>query len=228
MRAAKVMDVIARPPGCAGRAADAASAYTQYQLTPKSTWRTSIVLKLPKPECPDIWIRLPRHKWPKSWFNIEGPVVLLERNLHGHPFARWLWERELEKFYWDWDRKSSELWMLMCVLKARSIPICIRGWHKNCWKKGRSPILCGRHWNGWSWRTNIVSWPRVLGMHPTWMRIERKHCWRIQKNVRITNLRWSNWTVTLVGRNRTRMRSLGLLTWNVMRRNAWQDVANDE
>ena len=32
MKAAKVMDVIARPPGCAGQAADAVSAYTQVKM----------------------------------------------------------------------------------------------------------------------------------------------------------------------------------------------------
>ena len=44
-------------------------------------------LKIPKSECPDIWIRLPRHKWLKSWSTIEDPVVPLERNLYGHPLA---------------------------------------------------------------------------------------------------------------------------------------------
>ena len=39
---------------------DAVSAYTQVNMedAPK-------LLKIPKSECPDIWIRLPRHKWPK-------------------------------------------------------------------------------------------------------------------------------------------------------------------
>ena len=54
-------------------------------------------LKIPKSECPDIWIRLPRHKWRKSWANIEDPVVHLERNLCGHPLAGPLWERQFEK-----------------------------------------------------------------------------------------------------------------------------------
>ena len=44
-----------------------------------------------------IWIRLPRHKWPKSWSNIEDPVVPLERNLYGHPLAGLLWERRFER-----------------------------------------------------------------------------------------------------------------------------------
>ena len=60
LTAAKVMDIISRLPGCAGQAADAVSS-TQVQMedAPK-------LLKIPKSECPDIWIRLPRHKWPKS------------------------------------------------------------------------------------------------------------------------------------------------------------------
>ena len=45
------------------------------------------LFKIPKSECPDIWIRLPRHKWPKLWSSMEDPVVLLERNLYGHPLA---------------------------------------------------------------------------------------------------------------------------------------------
>ena len=57
MTAAKVMDIISRLPGCAGQAADAVSACTQVKMedTPK-------LLKIPKSVCPDIWIRLPRHK----------------------------------------------------------------------------------------------------------------------------------------------------------------------
>ena len=46
---------------------------------------TPKILKIPTSECPDIWIRLPRHKWPKSWSTMEDPVVPLERNLYGHP-----------------------------------------------------------------------------------------------------------------------------------------------
>ena len=90
--AAKVMDIISRLPGCSGQAADAVSAYTKVKMedAPK-------LLKIPNSECPDIWIRLPRHKWPKSWSNMEDRVVPLERNLCGHPLAGPLWERQFEK-----------------------------------------------------------------------------------------------------------------------------------
>ena len=83
MTAAKIMDIISRLPGCDGQAADAVSAYTQVKMEDAHK-----LLKIPKSECPDIWIRPPRHKWPISWSSIEDPVALLERNLYGHPFAR--------------------------------------------------------------------------------------------------------------------------------------------
>ena len=88
--AATVMDIISRLPGCAGQAADAVSAFSQVKMedAPK-------LLKIPKSECPDIWIRLPRHKWPKSWSSMEDPVVPLERNLYGHPLAGLLWEKAI-------------------------------------------------------------------------------------------------------------------------------------
>ena len=42
------------------RSADAVSAYTQVKIEDAPT-----LLIIPKSECSDIWIRLPRHKWPK-------------------------------------------------------------------------------------------------------------------------------------------------------------------
>ena len=88
MTAAKIMDIISRLPGCDGQAADAVSAYTQVKMEDAHK-----LLKIPKSECPDIWIRLPRHKWS----SIRDPVVSLERNLYGHPLAGLLWERQFEK-----------------------------------------------------------------------------------------------------------------------------------
>ena len=67
------------------------------------------LLKIPKSECPDIWIRLPRHKWPKSWSSMEDPVVPLERNLYGHPLAGLLWARQFEKILskYGWEKVSN-------------------------------------------------------------------------------------------------------------------------
>ena len=56
----KVVDVIARLPAT-DKQLMKLSAYTQVKLEDAPR-----LLRLQKSECPDGWIRLPRHKWPKS------------------------------------------------------------------------------------------------------------------------------------------------------------------
>ena len=123
MTAARVMDILSRLPGCAGQAADAVSACTQVKMEddPK-------LLKIPKSECPDIWIRLPRHKWPKSWSSMEDPVVPLQRNLYGHPLAGLLWERQSEKILLQhgWGKVSK--WECLFVHREKKIILtCVCG-----------------------------------------------------------------------------------------------------
>ena len=120
MTAAKVMDVIAMVPDCDGQAADAISAYTHVKLEDAPT-----VLKIPKSECPDVWIRLPRHMWPKSWANIEDPVVLLERNLYGHPSAGLVWERQSEEAFMELGWEKVPNWECLFVISV-SIVGCAR------------------------------------------------------------------------------------------------------
>ena len=97
MTAAKVMDIISRLPGCDGQVADAVSAYTQVNMedAPK-------LLKTPKSECPDIWIRL------RS--SMKDPVVPLEWNLYGPLPAGLLWERQFEKVLSEhgWEKSNWE------------------------------------------------------------------------------------------------------------------------
>ena len=64
MKAAKIIDVIARLPGCDAQAADAVSANSQVKLEDAPR-----MLKIPSSECSDVWIRLPKHKCPN-----HGPV----------------------------------------------------------------------------------------------------------------------------------------------------------
>ena len=123
------IDVFARLPGCGGQAADAVSAYAQVKM--KDARR---LLKIPKSECPDIWIRLPRRKWPKSWSNIEDSVVSLERNLYGQ-FACWLlvgktFEEVLLKLGW---RKCTTL--RVSVSSSETFSNQKTGWQNGLKKK---------------------------------------------------------------------------------------------
>ena len=113
----KVMGIISRLPGCAGQAADAVSAdYTQVKMedAPK-------LLKNPESECPDIRIRLPRHKWPKSWSSMEDPLVPLERNL----LAGQLWERQFEKILLKYCWEKVPDWECLFVHREKGLLLSV-------------------------------------------------------------------------------------------------------
>ena len=133
--AAEVMDVISRPPGCAGQAADAVSACTQVRLEDAPT-----LLKIPESECPDIWIRLPKHKWTKSWSSVEDPVVLLERNLYGHPLAGLFRERQFEKVLLEHGCEKVSNWECLFVNRARGLFLTV---HVDDFQNGRKNIKPG-------------------------------------------------------------------------------------
>ena len=121
--ASKVMDIKSRLPSCAGQAADAVSAYTLVKMEDApSLLRTS-----PMSECPDIWIRLPKHRWPKSWSNMEDPVVPLVRNLFGHPHNGLFWERQFEEVLLELRWEKVPPWMtLKCLERSRKWLPCGR------------------------------------------------------------------------------------------------------
>ena len=114
--AAKVMYVISKLPGCAGQAAYAVSAFTQVKMEDAPT-----LLKIPKSECPDIWIHLPKHKWPESWSSVEDPVVALERNLYGHPLAGLSWERQFEKILLKYGWEKVPNWQRLFVNRKKGL-----------------------------------------------------------------------------------------------------------
>ena len=68
-----------------------------------------------------MWIRLPKHEWPKSWEYIEDPVVLLERNLYGHPLAGLLWERQFEKALMELGWEKIPKWECLFVHRKQKL-----------------------------------------------------------------------------------------------------------
>ena len=89
-----------------------------------------------------MWIRLPRHKWPKSWSSMEDPVVLLERNLYGHPLAGLLWERQFEKILlkYGWEKHSNR--ECLTVHREKYFYLCL--WMTSNWlERNKISIRCG-------------------------------------------------------------------------------------
>ena len=128
MTAAKVMDIISRLPVFDGQAPDAV-ACTQVKM--EDAHKLS---KIPYSECPDVWIRLPRHKWPKSWSSMEDPVVPLERNLYGHPLAGLLWERQFEKILLKFVGRRFPVGNA-CSFTVKKRYSCMCMWMKIGWKE---------------------------------------------------------------------------------------------
>ena len=148
--AAKVMDIISRLPGCAGQAADAVSAYTQVKMEDAPT-----LLKIPKSEFPDIWMRLPKHKWPKSGL---------------------IWERQFEKVLLKhgWEKVPN----CECLLanREKAVLVCVCGWHKTGWEGTKHwPSVENSHKRSWFGRANIVTRPWLFGVHSKRMSDQQGH-----------------------------------------------------
>ena len=154
MTAAEIMDFISRLPGCDGQAADAVSAYTQVKMEDARK-----LLKIPKSECPDIWTRLPRHKWPKSWSSVEDPVVPLERNLYGHPLAGLIWERQFEKILLKHGWEKIPNWECLFVHREKGLFLSVYVDDMNWLERNKILIRCGKYSTKKSiWENQHLSW----------------------------------------------------------------------
>ena len=153
--------------------------------------------KIPKSECPDIWIRLPRHKWPRSWSSMEDPVVPLNRNLYGHPLAGLSWERQFEKILLKhgWEKIPNGECLFVHREKGLFLSVYVddiklAGKKHNIdpmWKVLNKEVDLGR--------TNIFLGSCILGLHSTTMRKKQRYCGQSQNHVRIANFReWSRET----------------------------------
>ena len=122
MTVAKMMDVRTRLQGCDGQAADAASAYTQEKLEDAPR-----LLKIPKSEKPDVWIRLPRHKWPKSWRQSTGTswTKLVRPSIRQTA----MWKAIRRGLIRTRIEENTESGMYVCSSETRSFFVSVCGWH---------------------------------------------------------------------------------------------------
>ena len=115
MTAAKVMDIIARLPGCAGQAADAVCAYTQVKIgnsqigisrhldSSTTTQMAKVMVQYGRPS---------RSSWTKSlWFLLAGL----------------LWERQFEKILckYGWEKVSNWEWLFVHREKELFLSVCV-------------------------------------------------------------------------------------------------------
>ena len=167
-------NVIARLPDCDGHAADAVSAYTQVEMEDASR-----LLRIPKSECPDIWID---QHWRSSGSSrstfVRAPTCW---SLVGKTVRR------------TWMEKKYRMETVFLFIENKDCSCRYTWMTSKWWKEAEYKSYVEEiDETGRSWRTNIISWPRAFGK---W-----NHFWEAQKKVPITNFCWSNWQSTRVGK----------------------------
>ena len=67
------------------------------------------LMKIPKSECPDTWIRQPRHKWPTKMVQKRRSSRSLRAKSVRSSLAELLWERQFEKILlqYGWEKVSN-------------------------------------------------------------------------------------------------------------------------
>ena len=145
------------------------------------------VIKIPTSECPGIWIRLPEHKWPKSWSSMGDPVVLLESHVYGHTLAGLIWERQSEKVLLEHGCDFCNLWMFLSQQSKRTLLICVCGRNRNgcqnrrpTWKIIMKEVDYGRS-------TILFLTMFFLGLHSKRISDHQGYYGRVQKYVRLHN-----------------------------------------
>ena len=191
--------------------------YTQVKLedTPR-------LLRIPMSECPDVWVRLPRHKWPKWGSNIEDPVVHLERNLYEDPLAGLLWGKtQFEEVLLELGWEEVPNWKCLFVHRKQELFLSFKcGWHQNGWKEAE----CG---------SNVD-----LDEPTSFLDHEKLGCTQreckpneiiIEENTKMFESRISaGATEKLPGweKNITQRRLRGPTTWKDMLENSWKEIGN--
>ena len=220
MTAAKVMDIISRLAGCAGQAADAISSYTQVKMEDAHN-----LFKIPKSECPDIWIRLPRHKWPKSWSSMEDPVVPLERNLYGHLLAGLLWEKQFEKILLQHGCEKVSNWECLFVHREKKLFLSV--YVDDIKFVGKKQSI-DPMWKVLNKEVDLGEPTSFLG--PVHLVCTQRQCEKAKILYTMTepclNREFPRRELKSFHTLRIFVFLRGLMTWRVMRRNVWNDIVS--
>ena len=132
---------------------------------------------------------------------MEDPVVILERNLYGHPLAGLLREKQFGKILlkYGWEKVSN--WDCLFVHREKGLFFFVdvddtklTGKKQNIdpmWKVLKKEV-------GWLGKTNIFPRSCVSGVHSKTMWKKQRYFWRLQNHVWITNFRGENSNTTML------------------------------
>ena len=148
--------------------------------------------KIPKSECPDMWIRLPRHEWPKSWPSTADPVIPLERNMYGHFLARLSWKRQFEKVLSEHGWEKVPNWECVFINREKGLFLSV---YVDDIKLAEKKQNINPTWkilmiDDDLERTDIILRPRILGMQSKRRSNKQRYCGQLQSHVWIQDVSW--------------------------------------
>ena len=115
--------------------------------------------KFPKSECPDVWIRLPRHIWPTSRENWRSRgtswTKLVRSSIRRIAMGETIRRSSIRTWMGEKFRTGH-----VCSSIGNKGYSCQYTWMPSKWPEEiRIWLPCGRNWwKSWSWRTNFNSW----------------------------------------------------------------------
>ena len=169
-------------------------------LHSRKNGRCSEIIENPKSECPDIWIRVPKHKWPTSWSTMEDPFLALERNLYGHSLAGLLWERQFEKVLLEHGWEKIPSWECLFVNREKGLFLSVYVDEKKTrWQETEHQSDLGKYslkkliWENQHHSLIISTWGALIRQ----CQISKDTGGQLQSHVRIANFRLLSWKTTI-------------------------------
>ena len=154
---------------------------------------------------------------------LEDPVVPLERNLYGHPSGRTFWERQFEKDLWKHGGEKVPNWDSFFVNRERGrfLSVCVDA--TRCGNIDPMWIVLNKEVDlaestSFLDHVHLGCTPRECQQAKTLQTIPEvcsnpRSVLELQKSYHVKE-------------NLTRTFPHGPMTWKVMQRNAWKDIAN--
>ena len=209
--AVKLKDVRSRLPGCAGQTAYSICAYTQVRMEDAPP-----LFKIPMSECPDIWIRLPKHKWPEScpvwkiqsFLLNEICTVIVQQDYYG--------KGNLRKFFQNTDVKKFQIGNAYSLTWRKDYSYLCMWTIQNWLERNETLTRCGKYsckkliWENQHHSLTMYAWC-VLNENVKQVRILLTIT-EICSNPGFLPELWKNYQFS---RNRMRIFSHGLMTWKV-------------
>ena len=82
----------------------------------------NVIFKKPKSDCPDFWIRFPKHNWPKSWSSMEDPSRSSRKESVRSSSGRTIMgQGNLRKFHWNTIENRFLNWDCLFVNRAKGL-----------------------------------------------------------------------------------------------------------